>query len=135
MNDNDRLQDEIDALEREISRSLREKLPQDDLKFILDLSLRLRNLVTLVRKHERELVVKKFPDILAEVLEGERNATLDEDHMLYQAGSRDSFRCTNQDHTPGRPCGCNVFRRLKRDPKRFKCNGCGAIYIKDPDPQ
>ena len=29
-----------------------------------------------------------------------------------------SFRCS---------CGCNVFK--KAPPDRFKCNGCGAVYV------
>jgi hypothetical protein len=130
MNDNDRLQDEIDELERSISKDI----PQDNIEFVLQLSLKLRHLVTLVREHERKMVMQRFPDMIGEIMDQERNATFDEDIMLHQAGSIASFCCPNEDVSPGRKCGCNVFRRLKRDFKRFKCNACGAIYIKDPDP-
>ena len=45
--------------------------------------------------------------------------TEDEDKMLYIGGSKTSFRCG---------CGCNVFRALKADPSRYKCNGCRSIW-------
>lgn len=41
------------------------------------------------------------------------------DRTLRIHGEEASFRCT---------CGCNVFRTLRMDKMKFKCNACGAIY-------
>lgn len=44
------------------------------------------------------------------------------DKMLYVAGRTESFRCE---------CGCNVFRQLVADESRYRCNGCGAVYVSE----
>lgn len=50
--------------------------------------------------------------------------TVDNDTMIFLGGQRErSFRCQQ--------CGANVFRQLVRDPKRYKCNGCGETYTGD----
>jgi hypothetical protein len=49
------------------------------------------------------------------------------DRMIFLPGpgqdspeTRRSFRCE---------CGANVFRQDRFQPLRYRCNGCGAIYI------
>lgn len=47
----------------------------------------------------------------------EEDAVEDGEVMVMVGGA--SHRCD---------CGCNVFRRLKRDATRYRCNGCRATW-------
>ena len=50
------------------------------------------------------------------------------DIMIYLDGSKVSYRCEG-DGTGH--CGCNVFRRVEEWKNKFRCNGCGTVWVTD----
>lgn len=51
---------------------------------------------------------------------GDYDSTKTEDNDIMPMIDGKSFRCS---------CGCNVFRRLKYNKNKYKCNSCEVIYI------
>jgi len=48
------------------------------------------------------------------------NIKMEEQDIICKVDGK-TFRCEI--------CGCNVFRHPKGEPNKFKCNGCGEVYI------
>ena len=44
--------------------------------------------------------------------------------MLYVGGSKTSFRCD---------CGVNVFRKVVSASLKYRCNGCGDVWLANLD--
>lgn len=48
--------------------------------------------------------------------------------MLFIGGAKLSYRCE--------VCGSNCFHPAKPDdPNKYECNGCGAWYTSEPEPE